>query len=110
MGWVDPEQMDDVWPDAPSDANDVTAVLEAAYGLCRAYLPAARIAEYEATRPAAPPAEWRMAQAMWAQHLWSRKEAGNRATLGGSEMSMGTYMLVVEAKGLLRPRRFGAIR
>lgn len=113
VGWVDTEKLDDVWPDAPEEAEQLDPVLAASFELCVDYLPTVAVLQWELDRAidpeVEPPERWRLAQVMWAQHLWARKMAGNNATFGGSDMSMATWPLVLEAKGLLRPRKMGGI-
>lgn len=110
VGWVDLDKLEEVWPDAPDDMNQVTTALMGSYELCRDYLPEASLTAWDQTVAADPAAVprtgWILAQVMWAQHLWVRKAAGNNATFGGGgEMSLATWPLVLEAKGLLRPRK-----
>lgn len=102
VGWLDPAMILDTWADAPDDP-ELTAILTAAHEQCAAYFPG--------DPDTAPVTEsMRLAQLLQAQHLWARKQSGNRDTLGPDGYMVQTWPLVMESRQLLRPKHGNPFR
>jgi len=99
IGWVETDDILEFWSDAPEyEAGGVLAdLLDVAHELCVAYAPKPTL------DPA--PARYKLAQIMLTKHLWARKNTGDSSTMGPDGFAMSTYPLVLEARGLLRPKR-----
>jgi hypothetical protein len=97
VGWVDTEQLPDKWLDAPEEP-ELSELLEEAFEVCSAYAPAL-------ASGAPVPRSWSKAQLFQAQHLYARSRSGNGETMGPDGYSTSTYVLVLEARNLLRPKR-----
>lgn len=103
IGWVDPDSLDTLWPEsAQLETADLDLYLDAAYTVCAAYAPP--LPTDQAGDAIVPPA-WQLAQVMHAKHLYARFRTGNRDQLGADGYAISTYPLVMEARGLLRPKR-----
>ena len=94
VGWVDTEDVAEEWLDAP-EGDELTDLLETAFEVCAAYAPR-RI-------PAPLPKRYKKAQLLQAQHIYARGRAGNNDTSGPEGYGTSTYLLVMEARNLLRP-------
>jgi len=96
VGWVDTEDVSEDWLDAP-EGDALAELLETAFEVCSAYAP---------PRPAGPvPQSWKDAQLLQAQHVYARRRSGNGETMGPDGYSTSTYVLVLEARQLIRPKR-----
>lgn len=97
IGWVDTAELDELWADAPAytAGGALATLLDTAYDL---------LAAYGAPLLDPAPARYTLAQVLLTQHLWARKQAGDSSTYGGSDFQMSTFPLVLEARGLMRPR------
>jgi hypothetical protein len=96
VGWVDTEGIEETWLDAP-EGEELEDLLTVAFEVCSAYAP---------PRAAGPvPESWKKAQLMQAQHVYARSRSGNGETMGPDGYSTSTYVLVLEARQLLRPKR-----
>lgn len=103
IGWVDPDSLDTLWPEsAQLELADLALYLGAAHSACSEYAPP--LPTDQAGEPVVPPA-WSLAQVMHAKHLYARFRTGNRETIGADGYTISTYPLVLEARGLLRPKR-----
>jgi hypothetical protein len=103
--WNDPGQITDadfivaIWADSEYiDTNILTAYLNAANDVCAAFAPSL-------VEGATIPDSWKIAEILQAKHIWSRARSGNRDSIGGDGYEISTYPLVLEARGLLRPKR-----
>jgi hypothetical protein len=94
VGWLDTEDVPEKWLDAPEEP-ELTELLTVAYEVCAAYAPA---------RQTAPlPERYKRAQLLQAQHVYARSRSGNGESVGPEGYSTSTYVLVLEARDLLRP-------
>lgn len=107
IGWVDPEQLDTLWPESTQlEIEDLEIFLAAAYEACQAYAPAVpMVPQEDGSLAAVIPAGWRLAQVMHAKHLYARFRTGNRDSIGPDGYAISTYPLVMESRSLLRPKR-----
>lgn len=97
IGWVDTEQVAADWADAPEDAQ-LIALLGAAHELLVEYVGQAQLLD-------PPPLRYGLAQVMLTQHLWARKRSGDGDSMGPDGFQFSTYPLVMEARGLMKPKR-----
>lgn len=106
VGWVDIDALDTLWPESNQlEAEDLALFLTAAHQACLAYAPPVPTrTEAGEVIEVIPPA-WVLAQVMHAKHLYARLRTGNRDTLGADGYTISTYPLVMESRGLLRPKR-----
>lgn len=97
VGWVDTEDIELRWLDAP-EGEELSELLEIAHDACSAYAPAI---------PAGTkvPAGYGKAQLLQAQHIYARAKTGNGDSIGPDGFTVSTYPLVLEARTLLRPKR-----
>lgn len=103
IGWVDPDSLDTLWPESGQlELADLETYLAAAYDACLAYAPPLPLGKDQAP---VIPAAWSLAQVMHAKHLYARFRTGNRDTIGADGYTISTYPLVLESRGLLRPKR-----
>jgi hypothetical protein len=98
IGWVDTDEILDYWSDAPDyvPGGVLATLLDTAHELLAGYAGATLI------DPA--PARYTFAQILLTQHLWARKQAGDGNGFGAEGFTMSTYPLVLEARGLMRPK------
>jgi len=96
VGWLDSVEVGDDWADAPEDAA-LVKLLAAAHELLVEYIGADQVLD-----PA--PGRYELAQLYLTQHLWARKQLGDGDTMGGEGFAFSTYPLVMEARGLVRPK------
>lgn len=111
IGWVDLDQLEELWAGAPAEDDGALAtILGAAYEKALEILPAEKLAALLAGTP--PTSSQILAQVLLAQHLWARSKAGNGSGFGADGYMIQTYPLVMEARELLRPkpRPFGGLR
>jgi hypothetical protein len=105
IGWVEPDQVDDLWPDAVMMEPDVRdRLLLAAHESCEAYAPAL---------PSSGdiPERYVMAQIFQAKALWAMQRQGGGEQFGPDGMSVAVYPLDARIRSLLRPKRpFGGLR
>jgi hypothetical protein len=94
VGWVDTEDIETTWLDAPEEP-ELTELLEIAHEVCSAYAPA--------KQPSPIPARYKKAQLLQAQHIYARSKSGNGDSIGPDGFQVSTYALVLEARSLLRP-------
>lgn len=88
-----------IWADSEyMESHILESYLEAANTVCSAFAPS--LAE-GATIPEA----WKIAEILQAKHIWSRARSGNRDSIGADGYEISTYPLVLEARGLIRPKR-----
>ena len=97
VGWVDTEDIEARWLDAP-EGEELSELLDIAHGVCLAYAP-------PLAAGAQTPAAWGKAQLLQAQHVYARSKSGNGETTGPEGYTISTYPLVMEARSLLRPKR-----
>lgn len=97
VGWVDTTQVIDEWADAPEDAQ-LTKLLAVAHEVLVEYVGQARLVD-------PPPERYGLAQVMLTQHLWARKRSGDGDSMGPDGFQFSTYPLVMEARGLMKPKR-----
>ena len=76
----------------------VAAYLNAANYVCDSFAPS--LAEGSTI-----PDSWKLAEILQAKHIWSRSRSGNRDSIGADGYEISTYPLVLEARGLIRPKR-----
>lgn len=107
IGWVDPDQVDTLWPESTQlEESDLVTFLSAAHEACEAYAPEVPwVAQENGALAAVVPPSYPLAQVMHAKHLYARFRTGNRDTFGPDGYTISTYPLVMEARSLLRPRR-----
>lgn len=96
VGWVETEDIAEEWLDAP-EGDELAELLTVAFEVCSAYAPP------RADGPV--PASWKKAQLLQAQHVYARSRSGNGESMGPEGYSTSTYVLVLEARQLLRPKR-----
>lgn len=107
IGWVSIGETLALWSAAPGEPEDgyapLPALLGVAHEVMEAYAPAVQ---------GAPPERYKMAQVLYTQHLWARKQSGDTDSSGVDGLAISTYPLVMEARSLVRPRRsqFGGLR
>jgi hypothetical protein len=94
VGWVDTEQIAETWLDAPEEP-ELSELLTVAHEVCSAYAPA--------KDPSPLPERYKKAQLLQAQHIYARTRSGNGESIGPDGYSTSTYVLVLEARNLLRP-------
>jgi hypothetical protein len=97
VGWVDTDEVAEDWADAPDDAQ-LTRLLAVAHEVLVEY-----VGEGNVLDPA--PERYKLAQVMLTQHLWARKRGGDGDTFGPEGFTFSTYPLVMEARGLMKPKR-----
>lgn len=97
VGWVDTEDVVEEWMDAP-EGDELSDLLEVAHEVCSAYAP-------PLAKGQSVPKSWAKAQLLQAQHIYARSRSGNGETLGPDGFSTSTYVLVLESRNLLRPKR-----
>lgn len=95
VGWVDTAEVQQDWPDAP-DLEPLKRLLAVAHETLEAYAPKPILDP--------PPERYSMAQVLLCQHLAARKRAGDGDTYGPEGFQFSTYPLVMEARGLIRPK------
>lgn len=95
VGWLTTEEVTAEWPDAPQDTT-LVRLLGVAHEALVEYAPA--------PLPLVIPERYKLAQLLLTQHLWARKRSGDGDTYGPEGFSFSTYPLVMEARGLIRPR------
>jgi hypothetical protein len=87
-----------MWPDSEYiDSNTLTNIFEAANSVCAAFAPSGLDGSI---LPA-----FKLAEILQAKHIWARLKSGNRESIGPDGYEISTYPLVLEARGLLRPKR-----
>jgi hypothetical protein len=96
VGWLDSAEVVDDWADAPEDAT-LVKLLGAAHELLVEYVGEAQLLD-------PPPVRYELAQLYMTQHLWARKQLGDGDTMGGEGFAFSTYPLVMEARGLMKPK------
>jgi len=97
VGWADTDEVADDWTDAPP-TGQLTRLLGVAHELLVEYVGG------EAKLLDPPPDRYGLAQVMLAQHLWARKRGGDGDTFGPDGFQFSTYPLVMEARGLMKPK------
>lgn len=97
VGWVDTAEVAADWADAPEDAQ-LTGLLAVAHELLTEY-----VGQESLLDP--PPERYKLAQVMLCQHLWARKRGGDGDSFGPEGFQFSTYPLVMEARGLMKPKR-----
>ena len=97
VGWVDTVEVAQDWADAPEDAQ-LTRLLGVAHEVLTEYVGSAQLLD-----PA--PDRYGLAQVMLTQHLWARKRGGDGDNFGPDGFQFSTYPLVMEARGLMKPKR-----
>lgn len=96
VGWADTAQVAEDWPDAPAEAQ-LTTLLAVAHELLVEYIGKDRVLD-------PPPERYTLAQVLLTQHLWARKRGGDGDSFGPEGFTFSTYPLVMEARGLVRPK------
>lgn len=97
VGWADTDEVAEDWADAPAEAQ-LIKLLGVAHELLVEYVGAANVID-------PPPERYELAQVMLTQHLWARKRGGDGDTFGPEGFQFSTYPLVMEARGLMLPKR-----
>lgn len=97
IGWADTDEVAEDWADAPAEAQ-LKRLLGAAHEMLVEYVGQGNLLD-----PA--PERYTMAQVMLTQHLWARKRGGDGDTFGPEGFSFSTYPLVMEARGLMKPKQ-----
>lgn len=97
VGWADTDEVAEDWPDAPQPGT-LARLLAVAHEVLVDYVGAANVLD-----PA--PERYALAQVMLTQHLWARKRGGDGDTFGPDGFQFSTYPLVMEARGLMAPKR-----
>lgn len=95
VGWLDTVEVVEDWSDAPQEAT-LKRLLGVAHEQLVSYAPKPLVDPV--------PASYELAQLLLTQHLWARKRAGDGDTYGPDGFQFSTYPLVMEARGLIRPR------
>lgn len=95
VGWLDTTAVVADWSDAPVQAT-LVQLLAVAHEQLEAYAPKPVLDP--------PPESYKLAQLLLTQHLWARKRSGDGDTYGPDGFQFSTYPLVMEARGLIRPR------
>jgi hypothetical protein len=96
VGWADTDEVAEDWTDSPPAAQ-LTRLLAVAHELLVEYVGPANVLD-------PPPERYGLAQVMLTQHLWARKRGGDGDTFGPDGFQFSTYPLVMEARGLMKPK------
>lgn len=101
--WNNPETdtvfISEIWADAEHlETETLTVYLNAANDVCDAFAPSL-------ISGTAIPDSWKLAEILQAKHIWTRSRSGNRDSIGPDGYEISTYPLVLEARGLIRPKR-----
>lgn len=87
-----------IWPDSEYiDSPTLNNIFEAANSVCAAFAPSGVDGS---NLPA-----FKLAEILQAKHIWARLHSGNRDNIGADGYEISTYPLVLEARGLIRPKR-----
>lgn len=97
VGWADTDEVAEDWTDAP-EVGQLTRLLGVAHEVLVDYVGTANVLD-------PPPERYAMAQVMLTQHLWARKRGGDGDTFGPDGFQFSTYPLVMEARGLMKPKQ-----
>lgn len=100
------EFISSIWADAEYvDPLTLAAIFSAANQVCASFAPSVPNPDFTAGVPGVIPESWKIAEILQAKHIWARMRSGNRESIGPDGYEISTYPLVLEARGLLRPKR-----
>jgi len=110
VGWVDPDTVEDQWPDAVlMEPATLATLLAVAHESCAAYAPA--VPSLEDGTPGVPPARYVMAQILQARAVWAMQRQSPGESFNGDGFSVAVYPLDARIRQMLRPKRpFGGLR
>lgn len=97
VGWADTDEVAEDWSDAP-EVGPLTRLLAVAHETLVEYVGKDNVLD-------PPPERYALAQVMLCQHLAARKRGGDGDTFGPEGFSFSTYPLVMEARGLMKPKQ-----
>lgn len=110
ISWNDPVTqlafITDIWADAEYvPPTTLTAIFKAANQVCVSFAPSVPNPAFTDGAPGVIPDSWKIAEILQAKHIWARMRSGSRESQGLDGFEISTYPLVLEARGLLRPKR-----
>jgi hypothetical protein len=110
VGWVDPDAVPALWPDADLvEPEALETLLKVAHETCSEYAPA--IPANEDGTPGPVPDRYVMAQILQARAVWAMQRQSPGETFNGDGFSVAVYPLDARIRAMLRPKRaFGGLR